>query len=198
MINLEKIGKDEPYLKFKNYYDEATKFQQKNIDAIAISSYDLKKNEVNCRFVNLKYIIDEDWIFFSNYNSNKAKNFTNHEQISAVFYWNSIDVQIRIKANIKKTSNEFSDEHFNKRDFKKNALAISSDQSKIIDSYDDVVSNYKKVIELDKNIERPEHWGGYLFKPYFIEFWEGHHSRINKRIVFEKTNKEWNSFFLQP
>ena len=198
MINLEKINKDTPYLKFKNYYDMALKAGQKNIEAIAISSYDSLCNEVSCRFVNIKYIIDEDWIFFSNYNSNKAKDFSSHEQISAVFYWNSIDVQIRIKAHIKKTSTDFSNKHFNNRNFKKNALAISSDQSKKISSYDDVVKNYKKIYESNIKLKRPKYWGGYLFKPYYIEFWEGHQSRINKRKVYEKNNKDWKTFIVQP
>jgi len=198
MINLEKINKDGPYLEFKNYYDEAIKAGQKNIEAIAISSFDSLCNEVNCRFVNLKYIIDQDWIFFSNYNSNKAKDFSNHEQISAVFYWNTIDVQIRTKAYIEKTSEEFSNKYFNDREFKKNALAISSEQSKKIDSYDEVIINFKKIYELNKQLKRPKYWGGYLFKPYYIELWEGHQSRINKRKVYEKTNKDWKTYIIQP
>ena len=82
--------------------------------------------------VNLKYIIDDEWIFFSNYNSLKAQNFLNHDQISALFYWDSINVQIRIKAKIFKTLSKFSDEHFEKRNIKKNALSISSMQSQPI------------------------------------------------------------------
>ena len=44
----------------------------------------------------------------------------------------------------------------------------------------------------------PDYWGGFSFKPYYFEFWEGHEDRINKRKVFEKTDSGWNEFFLEP
>ena len=107
-----------PYLKLREYYDEALNKNQKNIDAISISSYDETNREISSRFVNLKYINNEEWIFFSNYNSSKARDFDNHNQISTALYWNSIDVQIRTKAYIAKASKNFSDLHFSKRDKK--------------------------------------------------------------------------------
>ena len=79
---------------------------------------------MDSRFVNLKYVINDEWIFFSNYNSPKSKQFESHDQISAVIYWNSINVQIRMKAKIQKTNLEFSNEHFQSRDMTKNLLAI--------------------------------------------------------------------------
>ena len=53
-------------------------------------------NEVDSRYVNLKYIKDSEWIFFSNYNSPKSIAFNAHNQVSAVIYWKSINLQIRI------------------------------------------------------------------------------------------------------
>ena len=112
MINLSKIIDDVPHNIFAHYYKKAIKKKQKNIEAISISSFDFNLNEVESRMVNLKYIIDNEWTFFSNYKSLKAKNFESHNQISALFFWESINIQIRIKAKISKAKSELSDEHF--------------------------------------------------------------------------------------
>ena len=97
---------------------------------LCISSYSKNLEEVNARFVNLKFVEDKHFIFFSNYESPKSRDFESHTQITALFYWSSIDTQIRMKANIEKTSNDYNQEYFRPRDIHKNALAISSKQSK--------------------------------------------------------------------
>ena len=198
MFKIHNINKSQPYRVFLELFESAINENQTAIDAIAISSLDKNNLEVESRFVNLKYIIDEDWIFFSNYNSPKSQNFKSHKQISVLMYWDKIDTQIRIKANIRKTSKKFSDEHFSNRSKKKNSLAISSDQSNIIKSYEDVIKKYKKIFENSDILERPSYWGGYAFKPYYFEFWEGHESRINRRRVFKFINDNWINYILEP
>ena len=103
-----------------------------------------------------------------------------------------------MKAKIKKTSNEFNQKYFFQRAKKKNALAISSNQSKEIVSYNQVKENYNKSLKNDNLKKCPVYWGGYSFTPYYFEFWEGHESRINKREVFEKIDGIWKQSFLQP
>ena len=197
MIDLSKISNNEPNNVFVKYYEKALNAGQKVIEGISISTFNKEKNEVDSRFVNLKYIIKNEWIFFSNYNSVKAADIDTHKQISAVFYWQAINIQIRIKGIISKTSAEFSDEHFFLRAKEKNALAISSDQSSTAESYSSILDNYQKALKLD-NPQRPTYWGGYSFEPYYFEFWEGHESRLNKRKVYEKSDDSWKHLILQP
>jgi pyridoxamine 5'-phosphate oxidase len=199
MIKIENIEQSKPFIRFENLYKKALIEHQNNIEAICISSYNVKKNEVDSRFVNLKNIKGNEFIFFSNYESEKAKDFSSHSQVSGLFYWNSLNVQIRIKSLIKKSDNDFSDEHFKKRSYKKNALAISSMQSKKILSYEEVIKKYNNQLnKVPKYYKRPQYWGGYSLKPYFFEFWEGHPSRINRREAFELKDGEWQDFFLEP
>ncbi|MDA8816479.1 pyridoxamine 5'-phosphate oxidase family protein [Gammaproteobacteria bacterium] len=171
---------------------------KKNIEAICISSYSSGNKEVNARYVNLKIIDGKEFIFFSNYNSPKSIDFNSHNQITALIYWNNINVQIRMKAKIKRTTDKFNQKYFFHRSKEKNALAISSNQSKPIDSYNQVKENYNRSLESDDLKKCPEYWGGYSFIPYYFEFWEGHESRINKREVFDKTDGIWKHSFLQP
>ena len=199
MIKFINPRSEKPYTRFHSLYQEALANDQRGIEAISVSSYNQEMNEVEARYVNLKYIADNEWIFFSNYNSPKSMQFKSHEQISALIFWNSTNVQIRMKAKIKKTNSEFSNKHFQSRDSTKNLLAILSQQSEPVSSYDDFLRNYEKNLSSkQKLITRPEYWGGFSFTPYYFEFWEGHNSRINKRKFYEIKNQEWKSGFLQP
>ena len=186
MIEFRNLNKEIPYQLFKEKYDEAIYAGQKSIEAISISSYNKDINEVDSRYVNLKFILNDKFIFFSNYDSPKAASFKSHNQIAALLYWPTINVQIRMKAKIKMKSYEFNQKYFLNRSKDKNALAISSNQSKPIDSYSKVKENYKKSLQNDNLKKCPDFWGGFSFTPYYFEFWEGHKSRLNKRDVFDK------------
>jgi pyridoxamine 5'-phosphate oxidase len=198
MIKFDNLKQEIPYILLKEKYDEALNANQKNIEAISVASYDSLNNEVSSRYVNLKFIIGDEFIFFSNYNSHKASSFISHNQIAGLVYWSSTNVQIRMKAQIKKTSYDFNQKYFFDRSEKKNALAISSKQSNPINSYSQVELNYNKSLKSDDLKKCPDFWGGYSFVPYYFEFWEGHESRLNKREVYEKIDNNWNHLILQP
>ena len=198
MIKFNNLNQEIPYQLLKKKYDEAFDSNQKGIEAISISSFNKEANEVDSRFVNLKFINNYEFIFFSNYKSPKASAFNSHNQIAALIYWSNINIQIRMKAKIKKTSYEFNQKYFFDRSEEKNALAISSRQSKPVESYKQVEENYNKTLKNDDLKKCPEYWGGFSFTPYYFEFWEGHESRINKREVFNKIDGLWKQLFTQP
>ena len=185
MIKFNNLNKDIPYRLLYQNYNEAINAGQKNIEAISISSFDNQINEVDSRFVNLKIVDNDEFIFFSNYNSPKSQQFVKHNQISAILYWPSIDAQIRMKAIIKRTSTTFNKKYFLNRPSEKNALAISSKQSSPIENYEDVIDNHANSLKLD-NTKMSRILGWFSFTPYYFEFWQGHASRINKREVFKK------------
>ena len=185
MITFLEQSSEKPYKHFKSLYERALENNQRGIEAISVSSYDKENKEVEARYVNLKYVICNEWIFFSNYRSPKAIQFESHNQVSVLIYWGNINTQIRLKAKISKTASKFSDEHFQGRTIEKNALAISSSQSKMIQSYNEVAKNFQSTLKsMTAETARPEFWGGFSFIPYYFEFWQGHENRLNKRHVF--------------
>lgn len=197
MIKFKKLNNGAPYKIFRKKYREALNAGQENIEALSISSYNKNSNEVDSRFVNLKFIDDKSFIFFSNYESPKSEAFQTHNQISGLFYWSSTNCQIRIKGTISKTSSEFNNSYFRTRSSDKNALAISSKQSQIIDSYTKVIDKYHKA--KDGNLTKcPNYWGGFSFTPYYFEFWEGHKNRLNKREAFDLQDSNWKHSYLEP
>tara|TARA_B100000925_G_scaffold291752_1_gene281183 strand:- start:2688 stop:3284 length:597 start_codon:yes stop_codon:yes gene_type:complete len=198
MIRFNKLSKELPYIIFKDKYYEALNAGQKNIEAISIASYNKQKKEVDSRFVNLKIIDNDNFIFFSNYNSPKSLAFESHNQVSVNIYWPMINLQIRMKAKISKKTKPYNEAYFLNRSPEKNALAISSDQSKSISSYDLVVKKYNQV-KKDRDLkECPDYWGGFSFNPYEIEFWEGNRHRLNKRNVYRLDNNIWHHNILEP
>ena len=198
MIQFKNLNQEEPYQLFKERYDKALLAGQNSIEAISISSFNKNINEVSSRFVNLKFIRNEEFIFFSNYESPKASSFNSFNQVAALVYWQSINVQIRIKAKIKKTSKEFNQKYFFDRSKEKNALAISSSQSRKIDSFETIKENFNKSLKNDDLKKCPNYWGGYSLTPFEIEFWEGNEFRINKRNLYKKNYTTWDHFILEP
>ena len=198
MIEFKNLNQEIPYLLFKEKYDEALNAGQRNIEAISIASFNKEKNEVDSRFVNLKIVDNDSFVFFSNYNSPKSIAFKSHNQVSINIYWPIINLQIRMKAKISKKERSYNQAYFLKRSAEKNALAISSDQSQLISSYDLVVKNYNEVKKDMDLKECPEYWGGFVFKPYEIEFWEGNSFRLNKRNMYKLVDNTWHHNILQP
>lgn len=198
MINFINHNNEIPYRVLLEAYKKALKAKQKNIEALTISSYNPTLNEVDSRYVNLKIIDNNKFIFFTNYNSPKSIAFDLHKQISALFFWESINVQIRMKAHIYKTSMDFNSNYFKNRSSEKNALAISSFQSRQISSYERVLENYKTAKNNEDLTKCPKYWGGYYFIPYSIEFWTGNDFRINERNLYEKNKDSWQHSIIQP
>ncbi len=198
MITFKNIDDSIPYSKLKQFYDLALKKNQSVIEAFLVASYSTSNNEVDARFVNLKFVQNSEFIFFSNYESPKSLQFKSHNQVSCVIYWSSINVQIRMKGQINKKSAQFNNDYFSNRAKEKNALAISSRQSQPISNYDDVLTNYKNTLKNSNLHVCPDYWGGFSFIPDYFEFWEGHDSRVNKRDVYKIVNNEWSHSVLQP
>lgn len=201
MIEFKEASNDKPYKIFRKLYSMAENKNQKNIEAMTISSYNSKTGFVDSRYVNLKYIIKNEWIFFTNYNSPKANQISLYPQVSVIFYWPEINTQIRIKANAFKTNKHFSDSHYKTRSPMKNILSSISDQSKEINSYSKFKNIFKDELKKqnESNFEtRPEYWGGISFIPESFEFWEGQEFRINKRTKYKLVSDSWVKSILQP
>ena len=84
MIQFNNLNPEIPYQLLKEKYDEAIDAGQQGIEAISISSFNKELNEVDSRYVNLKFITNDEFIFFSNYDSLKASSFNSHNQIAAL------------------------------------------------------------------------------------------------------------------
>ena len=108
--------------------------------------------------------------------------------------------QIRIEGECSKVSEKESDDYFNSRPRGSQISAAVSSQSSELDSYESLEKRSKEfeADHLDKKIERPARWGGFLVKPKSIEFWIDQKNRLHKRELYTADNSDWNMVLLSP
>ncbi len=152
---------------------------------------------ITSRIVLLKEIDKGSLIFFSNYNSLKGKQIAENPLVAATFFWGEMERQVRIEGEVKKVSEEKSQQYFNSRPTASKWAAMASNQSEPIEHRENLEAKYEKIKQSGKT-KRPENWGGYAIEPHYFEFWQGRESRLNDRIVFEKVGDSWKRYRLQP
>ena len=147
----------------------------------------------SARVVLLKSFNKEGFVFYTNYESRKAKELNENPNACIVFDWHIMERQVRIEGIVKKTSKEESDRYFNSRPKDSQLGAWISPQSSFIDGRQELDDRKTKIESQfkEKPITRPPHWGGYVLKPHTIEFWQGRQSRLHDRLIYFKTDEEW-------
>lgn len=178
-----------PIEQFDHWYQQAELELKDEVNAVALSTADLN-GSVSSRMVLLKAFNENGFMFFSNYQSKKAEQIANNPNGALLFFWPSLQRQIRIEGEIIKTTAEISDTYFYSRPKDSQISAIISSQSKIVS---DRVFLEKSFEKESKNPihQRPENWGGYLLFPRSIEFWQGRSNRLHDRILYSLCNEKW-------
>lgn len=144
---------------------------------------------------------DGSLVFFSNYNSAKAKQMEQFPNAGALFFWPMNERQVRVSGKVKKTDTEVSDAYFAARPRESQIGAWASEQSRVISSreeLEDRVEAIRRKFSDQEEVPRPDFWGGYLIEPEVFEFWEGRQSRLHDRIRYTKTETGWKTERLSP
>lgn len=153
------------------------------------------------RVVLLKQFTYEGFIFYTNYNSEKGMAILNNPNVCLSFFWHSMERQVIIKGIAEKTAENISDNYFASRPEGSKLGALVSNQSEIIASRS-VLEDQLKQLEndyKDKEIPRPQHWGGFLVRPVEVEFWQGRPNRLHDRIRYQlQDDFSWNMARLAP
>ena len=198
---LENQLKENPIELFRDWFLEAEENPGvSEANAMAISTVE----EDGCprtRMVLLKAYTWEGFIFYTNYNSKKGKAIERNNKACLHFFWPSLERQIIIKAELEKVAENLSDGYFHSRPKGSQLGAVVSPQSSVIpdrEYLENKLSELEKEYE-GKEIPRPENWGGYMAKPYEIEFWQGRPNRLHDRIIYElQEDFDWKISRLAP
>ncbi|MCH1524754.1 MAG: pyridoxamine 5'-phosphate oxidase [Candidatus Actinomarina sp.] len=188
-----------PIDQFKKWLDEAIKIEANEPNAMAISTV-TDENTPRSRYVLFKDLIEGELIFHTHYESPKAKEILNNPNISGIFYWPEIHRQIRFEGICKKASSEVSDDYFNSRPRGGQLSAIASNQSQAIQGRIEIE---EKIAELEieyknKEIQRPDNWGGFSINADYWEFWQGRDNRTHDRFTYFLQDDKWKIERLSP
>lgn len=189
----------DPFKQFDKWFQESVKSQCDEPNAFVLST--IKNNKPRSRVVLLKGIIENKFVFYTNYESSKGIEINENSNAAFNFLWLPLQRQIRIEGILSKVSNDQSNEYFQKRPRGSQLGAIASPQSKKVNSRQELESlfeNAEKAYEGLEKIPRPNHWGGYQLEATYIEFWQGRSNRMHDRICYEKNNSQWNIYRLAP
>lgn len=199
VLNKESTS-DNPIIQFKNWFDEALKAEVTEVNAMTLSTVN-KENRPSARIMLLKGIEEEQFIFYTNYQSDKGNQMEENPFVALTFFWPELERQVRIEGKIEKVSPEVSSAYFQSRPKDSQIGAIASPQSTPIANrkiLEERVINLTEVYK-NKSIERPAQWGGYAVTPDRIEFWQGRANRLHDRVQYSlKENNKWTKVRLAP
>ena len=155
----------------------------------------------SARLVLLKQADENGFVFFTNYRSMKARELDSNPQAALVFYWPQLERQVRVEGKVARTSAEESDAYFKTRPRESQIGALASPQSEVIASREELQQKADQIERSyeGRDVERPEHWGGYRLHAERIEFWKGRPGRLHDRINYERqTDGSWSISRLAP
>ena len=195
----EKTINRDPIAQFQAWLDDAiaAKLPLPEAMTLATSTPDGKPS---ARMVLLKQVDEDGFVFFTNYNSAKAEQLDSNPYAALVFYWARLDRQVRVEGAVIRTSAQESRDYFKTRPRESQIGAWASAQSEVISGREVLEQRARELEDLyfDREIDCPEHWGGYRLKPERIEFWKSRVGRLHDRILYERDSTGWAIRRLAP
>jgi pyridoxamine 5'-phosphate oxidase len=188
-----------PDLQFEKWMQQAIDAKVMEVQAFNVCTVS-PDNKPSNRTVYLREFSNNQFYFYTNFNSRKGFDIEKNNFVSACFFYPELERQIRIEGIIKKANDITSDAYFNARPRQSQIGAWSSPQSQKIKNrleLDNFITETEKKFE-GKEVPRPNFWGGYVIEANYYEFWQGRKSRLHDRICYELKNNNWDIYRIAP
>ena len=185
---------EDPFEIARNWLAEAEKTEINDPNAIALSTVDAD-GLPNARMVLLKDIEPAAFVFYTNYESQKANEIAAAGKAAFVMHWKSLRRQIRVRGITEKEDGPQADAYYDSRSLKSRLGAWASAQSQPIASRAALMAQVAKMTtRFGMNPPRPPFWGGIRIKPVEIEFWADGAFRLHDRFVWRRSEdrEDWH------
>lgn len=189
---------DDPMVLFEQWQRDASVAGLADPTGVVVATVQ-PDGSIRQRFVLLKGVSEDGFVFFTNYNSDKATALAQNDRSSMLFPWNELDRQVSVSGKVEKIAESESDAYFAARPRASQIAAWTSQQSQPIASRGALEAQYQATLERfdGGDVPRPGHWGGFKLVPERIEFWQGGEDRLHDRFVYHYANG-WSRLRLQP
>jgi len=195
----EKDTEESPFKQFEKWFKQAV--DSKILDANAMNISSCINNKPSSRIVLLRGFNEDGLVFYTNYNSKKSKELIQNPHIAINFFWPELQRQIRIEGVCEKQNPAESDRYFEARPRKSKLGAWASPQSEEVENrevLEKLLEDFENKFK-DKEVPRPDFWGGFVIKPSFFEFWQGREGRLHDRITYKLSdNNSWKRARIAP
>ncbi len=156
---------------------------------------------ISQRIVLLKGFDAGGFVFYTNYESRKARDIAANSRVSLHFPWHALDRQVIVSGVAEKVSVEQSRAYFLSRPKESQLAAWTSAQSRPIGSRKELDEQYSVIQRKfeGREIPLPEFWGGFRVRPCQVEFWQGGKNRLHDRFVYSvEKGGQWRVQRLSP
>ena len=187
-----------PLSQFAQWFGEAQNAQVAEPNAMTLATVNAA-GQPSARIVLIKEARNDGVVWFTNYQSRKGADLLHNAQAALLFFWQPLERQVRFEGVVERVSAAESDAYYHSRPVNSRLGAWSSPQSDIITSREVLETNLAHyAAEFGDEPPRPPHWGGYILKPTYVEFWQGRASRLHDRVAYRLIDGTWHIVRLAP
>ena len=189
----------DPIVQFGHWFEDAAAEGIYEPHAMTLATVDADGHP-HARYVLLRGVDDRGFRFFTSYRSAKAHDLDARPNAALTWGWLEHHRSVRATGPVRRLPAEESDAYFASRPRGSQIAAWASPQSDVIASRAELERRVAEVEArfADREVPRPEHWGGYLLEPYAIEFWQGRQNRLHDRLTYRRTDGRWTLARLAP
>lgn len=188
----------DPFRQFSLWFGQVRALEQDpTAMALATATGD---GRPSVRTVLLKAVDARGFVFFTNYESRKAREIAQTGRGSLLFVWRSVNRQVRIDGTVEKVSDQESDAYFATRPIESRWSVYASRQSERLESRAVLDAAYEAARrKYSEAVPRPSWWGGYRVIPDEFEFWQGRENRLHDRLQYRRgSDGRWTRERLAP
>lgn len=189
----------DPIEQFKVWLDEAIAAELPEPTAMTLATCNAK-GAPSARTVLLKVVDERGFSFFTNYQSEKARDLAENPRAALVFHWTGLERQVTIRGMVEKLGGAESEIYFQSRPRASQVGAWASVQSSIVEDREILEWRFAEADARfeGESIPKPPNWGGYVVHPHYVEFWQGRPSRLHDRLRYHREGSEWSIDRLSP